>query len=341
MIGTVFRSEEIPAQDRFGRWQELIGRTRYGGSVRVADADAADFWAEGKVMELGAVTMLSMAFLPSRYLRNHRMIRQSDPELYHLSLLLDGELALDHAGRSATFAAHDLHMVDSSQPYDLRPVDAYRNRVVRGVGVDIPKELLPLPPRRIQELLGRAMPGRDGVGALLSDFLVGVVRQADTLRPSDAPRLGEALLDLLSVWSAQLLDAKTDVPPEARRRAMTESIRAFIRRNLHDPELTPPVIAAAHHISLSYLHRVFQQEFQGDTVAAHIRALRMEGARRDLADPALHGTPIHAVAARWGFPRASDFTRAFRAAHGCSPREFRFRPTAEWTQRQEPGRTVH
>jgi AraC-like DNA-binding protein len=85
------------------------------------------------------------------------------------------------------------------------------------------------------------------------------------------------------------------------------------------------VIAAAHHISLSYLHRIFQQRSQGETVAAWIRNRRLEGARRDLADPSLHGTPIHAIAARWGFPRASDFTRAFRAIHGQSPREFRLR----------------
>ncbi|MFF0222770.1 helix-turn-helix domain-containing protein [Streptomyces sp. NPDC004629] len=34
-------------------------------------------------------------------------------------------------------------------------------------------------------------------------------------------------------------------------------------------------------------------------------------------------TPIHAIAARSGFPRAADFTRAFRRAYGVSPSDYR------------------
>jgi AraC-like DNA-binding protein len=100
-------------------------------------------------------------------------------------------------------------------------------------------------------------------------------------------------------------------------------MRAFIRQNLHDPELTPTMVAAAHHISLSYLHRIFQQQASGETVAAWIRGQRLESARRDLADSALRTMPIHAIAARWGISRASDFTRAFRSAYGLSPKEYR------------------
>ncbi|GHH89757.1 hypothetical protein GCM10017771_41830 [Streptomyces capitiformicae] len=114
------------------------------------------------------------------------------------------------------------------------------------------------------------------------------------------------------------------LPEETRQRGTAERVRSFIRQNLHDPELAPPVVAAAHHISLSYLHRIFQQESPGETVGAWIRGRHLEGARRDLADPALRGLPGHALAARWGYPRASDFTRAFRPAYGLPPTEYRF-----------------
>lgn len=331
MIGTVFRSEDVPAEDRFDHWRELVGRTRSSDFI---SAHAADFWAECRRMELGPVTVWPSSFQPTRYRRSPKMVRQSDPELYHLTLLLGGGLALDHAGRTDTFGPHDLHLVDSSRPYDLRPygirsTDDPENRVVRGVGVDFPKALLPLPPHRVRELLGRGLPRREGMGVLLTEFLIGLDRQAETLQPSDAPRLGTVVLDLVSAWAAQALDAETALPQETRQRATAERIRTFIRQNLHDPELTPPVIAAAHHISLSYLHRIFQQQAPGETVAAWIRSRRLEGARRDLADSSLRTTPIHAVAARWGFPRASDFTRAFRTAYGLSPKEFRLQALSE------------
>ncbi|MBZ3901281.1 MULTISPECIES: helix-turn-helix domain-containing protein [Streptomyces] len=326
MIGTVFRSEDVPAGDRFDFWRELLGATRASETI---SAYSADFRAELRLMELGPVTVWPASFLPSRYRRDQRMVRRSDPELYHLTLLLDGALTLEHAGRYDTFGPRDLHLADSSRPYDIRSVDCRGAAVIRGVGVDFPKALLPLPPDRVRELLGRGLPGKEGLGGLLADFLTGLDRQAESLRPSDAPRLGTVVLDLLSAWFAHALEAEAALSPETRLHALTRRIRAFIRQNLHDPELTPPVIAAAHHISLSYLHRVFRQQTQGETVAAWIRARRLEGAARDLADPALRATPIHVVGARWGMPRASDFTRAFRTAYGLTPREYRLRALPE------------
>jgi AraC-like DNA-binding protein len=326
MIGTVFRTADVPADDRFDYWRELVGRTR---SSEASSPHAADYWAEYRLMELGPVIVWPSAFLPTRYRRSPRMVRQADPELFHLSLLLDGRLALDHSGRAHGFGPGDFHMVDSSRPYDLRSADGEEQRAVKGVGVDFPKALLPLPPHRVRELLGRGLPGREGVGALLTQFLVGLDRQAEVLGPSDAPRLGTVVLDLVMAWFAQVLDAETALPEETRHRVTARRVQDFIRQHLHDPDLTPPVIAAAHHISLSYLHRIFQQQAQGETVAAWIRGRRLEGARRCLADPSWRGTPIHAVAARWGFPRASDFTRAFRTAYGISPREYRLQALSE------------
>ncbi|MGW1672504.1 helix-turn-helix domain-containing protein [Streptomyces sp. NPDC002324] len=326
MIGTVFRSADVPAEDRFDFWRELLGATRASEAI---SPHSADFWGELRLMELGPVTVWPASFLPSRYRRDQRMVRRSDPELYHLTLLLDGSLALDHADRRDTFGPRDLHLADSSRPYDIRSADGGGTGVIKGVGVDFPKALFPLPPHQVRELLGRGLSGREGMGALLADFLIGLERQADSLQPSDAPRLGTVVLDLLSAWFAHALEAETALSPETRLHALTRRVQAFIRQNLHDPELTPPVIAAAHHISLSYLHRVFQQQTDGETVAAWIRARRLEGAGRDLADPSLRTIPIHAIAARWGMPRASDFTRAFRTAHGIAPSEFRLRALSE------------
>ncbi|MFG3357423.1 helix-turn-helix domain-containing protein [Streptomyces griseofuscus] len=47
------------------------------------------------------------------------------------------------------------------------------------------------------------------------------------------------------------------------------------------------------------------------------------GRRRDLADPALRDMPVHRIADRWGFKGHPTFTRAFRAAFGTSPQDYR------------------
>jgi AraC-like DNA-binding protein len=310
---------------RFDSWWELISQTR---ASDVISAHSDDFWAEYRLMELGPVAVWSASFLPTRFRRSPKMVRQCDPEMYHLTLVQEGRLAVDHAGRIDTFGPGDLHLADSSRPYDVRSTDSRESAAVKGVAVDFPKRLLPLPDYRVRELLGRGLHGQEGVGALLSNFLVGLDQHADSLQASDAPRLGTVMLELISAWFAQVLDAEDALSHGSRPAVSVEAIRAFIRQNLHDPDLSPPAVAGAHHISLSYLHRIFQRHGQGESVSAYIRRQRLKGACRDLADSSLRSTPVHAVAARWGFSRASDFNRAFRTAYDITPTEFRLRALA-------------
>ncbi|MFC5827363.1 hypothetical protein [Nonomuraea insulae] len=56
---------------------------------------------------------------------------------------------------------------------------------------------------------------------------------------------------------ASALDVPSALPPEIRRRGLPAQIHAFIRQNLGDARLTPDAIAAAHHISLRYPHKLF------------------------------------------------------------------------------------
>jgi len=126
---------------------------------------------------------------------------------------------------------------------------------------------------------------------------------------------------VLATRLARELDIRDWGTPEARRHAMLTTVQGFIRQNLGDAGLSPAAVAAAHHISLRMLHQLFHDE--GLTVAGYIRARRLECCRRDLADPALGSRPAAAIAARWGFASAADFSRAFRAAHGLPPAEYR------------------
>jgi AraC-like DNA-binding protein len=143
-----------------------------------------------------------------------------------------------------------------------------------------------------------------------------------TLRPVLVyPMIQRSAVDAASMPSEPV---ERDTPmDDRRRRALFHRIQAFIERHLTDPALDPTMIAEVHHISVRTLHRMF--ECYGYTVAEHIRALRMERCRCDLEDPAFHGRPIHAIAARWGLLSPAHFTRLFRSFYGLGPQEYRTR----------------
>ncbi|MFC9623223.1 helix-turn-helix domain-containing protein [Streptomyces sp. NPDC056930] len=321
LVETVLRTEDVPPKERFDRWREHLSRTH--GPAEIHSADVTDFPASQRILSLGAMRVWTMEHPPMTVHRTPELIRQADPGLYHLSLPLCGRMRMTRPGREAEYHPCDLVLQDTSHPYLMRAAAEGRTGTVLSTGLLVPRELLPLPKCGVDRLIDRPMSSRTGIGALLAQFLTRLAADAHSYEPCDGPRLGTVAVDLLSALFAHALAADESRPSEGRRPVLALRIRTYIQEHLHDPQLTPPGIAAAHHISTSYLHRLFEEE--DDTVATWIRHQRLERVRRDLADPALRSTPIHAVAARWGFPRAADFSRAFRAVYGLPPREYRHR----------------
>ncbi len=315
---TVFRSEDLPPGERFDAWRDLMNRTH--APMDLSSDHAADFHAHQRLITLGAVSVWPARFQQLVFRRTPKLIRRSDPEVYHLSLLVKGDARVSWGRENAAYEAFDFHSNDSMRPYEIWT----GSTPITSVGVEVPKDLLPMPRARADRAVARRMSARDGIGRLLARFLTQLASGAGSYRPSDGPRLGVVVNDLVGALFARTLDDERLLEPETRTRTLLLGIRDFIAANLHDGDLSPAVIAAAHHISVGYLHRLFRAE--GVTVGSHVRRLRLEGARRDLADPALAATPVHLVAARWGYPRAADFTRAFRTAYGTTPTEHRAAP---------------
>ncbi|MFE3739285.1 AraC family transcriptional regulator [Streptomyces sp. NPDC059134] len=318
LVESVYRSEDVPVADRFDRWRALVGETH--APVDVDSDHRKDFRVHQRNLSLGPVSVWPSSFQPVVFRRTRQLIRESDPEGLHVTLPLKGALCVSRGRNDALYGPDCLNVLDTSHPFEVRSIGGGDGRHT-GVGVEVPAALLSVPGHRIDRLAGLRVSAREGYGALLAQLLTQLATHDNAYNPADGPRLGTVVVDLLSALFAQALDAGSSLPEETHRRALELRIRAFIQANLHDPQLSPRTVAAAHHISVSYLHRLFQQE--DHTVASWIRGQRLDRARHALADPMSYATPVHAIGARCGFPRASDFTRAFRTAYGVPPTEYR------------------
>ncbi|MFF3492004.1 helix-turn-helix domain-containing protein [Streptomyces sp. NPDC002795] len=147
------------------------------------------------------------------------------------------------------------------------------------------------------------------------------------VRPEAVPAaagLADGAASLMTALVSERLDRAAPAEPG---HAMMLRIRAHIDSHLPDPGLTPDSIAGAHGISRRCLFKLFAAEDL--TVAGWIRTRRLERCARDLASPAAARQPIGMIAARWGLLDGRRFSRVFKTAYGCTPRDFRRRALAE------------
>jgi AraC-like DNA-binding protein len=317
IMQTVFDGMGLPTKDRLDGLNELLVNSVH--PMRILSDDPAEYRATLRALDLTAVDVVELTCSPSEIVRTPKLIRQHDPELCSLIMVMSGKLAVGQAGRETVLGEGELAVYDSSQPFQLGFAAGSETMTI--VRAHMPREFLGLSAERVEGLLGRSLPGGAGVGGLLTQFLSSVTTGSAEYRPTDLPRLGTVARDLMTALVTHYLDADDVVPDDSRRRTLLLRIDTFVQQHLPDPQLTPGTIAAAHHISVSYLHRLFAA--RDTTVAAWIRHQRLERARGALADAALQGVPVHRIAARWGFKDHPTFTRAFRAAFGISPADYR------------------
>ncbi|MBM7172111.1 helix-turn-helix domain-containing protein [Streptomyces sp. G44] len=200
---------------------------------------------------------------------------------------------------------------DGAEPVLLRESAAYELHLIR-----ISRRALTLTDEQVRELSGRD-PFADGpVASLLGTLLRQLVGTSPGRAPRTALRLAGAVAELVGLLAVEEAD-----PGPHGRDALVRRLRAYVDAHLWDRNLTPAAVAEAQHISIRYLHKLF--EGHGSTVGRWIQHRRLEEARRELARPGRADLTVSAVARRWGFASATHFSRSFRAAYGMSPSDWR------------------
>jgi AraC family transcriptional regulator len=109
------------------------------------------------------------------------------------------------------------------------------------------------------------------------------------------------------------------VPDTGRAPAWLAEAHAIIGRRFAE-KIALGSIAESVGVHPAHLARAFRRRY-GVSVGEHVRALRLEAARAQIAE----GTPLAMAAAQAGFSDQSHFTKAFSRAYGLPPSEYRRR----------------
>ncbi|MGW2476092.1 helix-turn-helix domain-containing protein [Streptomyces sp. NPDC001665] len=319
-----------PVHDEEGlaRWDSWWSDAAMPVSVATADGRAPD----GDVVthRLGAVTASAVVSGAQRVSRVP--VRRSGADEPDLVLLLHphGSATYRWRGDDVLAGPSVLLLHDSAQRCSLSYEGPFTALVLR-----VPARAVGLSAAQLGSVAGTALPTMSGTAALLASLLPAVTSPADWA-PRVGERLGAALVDLVTLLVLEHTASDSETVQDGPRGALVRRVRAYIDGHYRDPSLSPESIARAHHISLRYLHRVFEAE--ESTVGRLIQRRRLEESARELARPGRRAVTVAAVAQLCGFTNAAHFSRAFRQLHGCSPLEWRSRAFAASGVPDEAGR---
>jgi AraC-like DNA-binding protein len=276
----------------------------HGGDVHAR----MDFW------QLGVPDLFRNEGSGIRLVRTPKHVRAGSPERLALAVQVIGSGAFSQGGSDQVVRTGELMLVDLTAPYDFA-----WSRLGASQAFQIDYDDLGLSVETVRAAAQR-LPGSP-LYELVLHHLTLLPRISDELQGSrSAAMLGDATARLVRALVASAADDDRREHP-ALSEVLFTRVTWYARRHLADPGLTPERIAAEHNISLRYLYKLFAQRHL--SLEQWLIGERLEGARRQLADPAGRHRPIAAVAADWGFLDPGHFTRRFRAAHGMTPTEWR------------------
>jgi AraC-like DNA-binding protein len=309
-MSTVFSTCHVPVDARVDYWQQVIDRTLMPLRGR---HQRKDFRAQLVTGDVGSVRVAEATTPAGECYRTPKLVRGADHDRYQVDVVASGNVIVEQDGRQSRLGAGDIALLDPSRPVHYAASDS------RHVSVLFPRAMLSLRADDLAGLTAVRISGWHGTGALVSSLARQLPRHLDDYQADEAVRLGTALIDLLGTALASRLDRT--LPRDIRQRALLQNIYAFMDANLGDPALSPASVAAAHHISLRSLYKLFETE--PTTVAEWVRQRRLDRCRRDLLDPDLRDRPVAAIATRWGLPDPAHFSRLFTATHGVPPATYR------------------
>ncbi|WP_367137548.1 MULTISPECIES: helix-turn-helix domain-containing protein [Streptomyces] len=312
-MSVVLGTAEVPSAARAAYWHEAVAHTFIPLEVALLESTPAP--ATITSHRLGALQVSVVQAGPQRVERSVGLIARGGEDHLTLALQHRGTARLVQDGHQVELRPGTFAISDAGRPFAKELPEPFVFTAFHW-----PRSAVGVSEEDLRVLTATAFDTGDDTARLVAAYLEGLSRSAGSMEPQSASRLATTALDLLAVLAHERRGRS--VLPEAPEAALATLARVkdHILRHLGEPDLSPERIAAAHRVSVRYLHKLFR--FEGVTVARWIRRQRLDACRRDLARPTAGRVTVEAVAGRWGFVSASHFSRAFRAAYGVSPREW-------------------
>lgn len=309
-----WNTEDVRPAEQFAYYREAICQAFM--KLTPEPTDKSSFPARIERIGLGAGAINRVTFPGHLVHRSPSDIAASSSSCFYLNLKLAGRCRIEQDGRGVDLSPGQVGIFDSERLFALRhshgpslhvasfwvPTELLRNR--------LPPSFAFKPARVSDDPL---------VGHLIVETAHALNSAAASMPEEESARLFGVLLDLVALSLSR--EGRRRAEPMGLVEATWIALRRAVDSRLREPGLTASTVALSVGISERYVHKLFERA--GTTFASYVIDRRLDGAARDLKDPAMFGHAIGDIAFDWGFADLSHFTRRFKQRFGCTPRDWR------------------
>lgn len=310
-MGASFTTDAVPEGERAEYWQEVAGRVFLG--LRTEQKVRGPFFGTLDWQEAGPLMISRIHSSAQGVFRGEAEIARAPRECFFIGVQVAGICTVRQGPEEHQARPGDIEVLDGTRPGELSFETDYQRIVI-----SVPYNFLRPRLANLDRAVGNVAQSHQGVGALASSYLRAFA-QSRLPGPTWASA-SEILVDLVALaFNAPVAGATSEAA--SVREARRQKVRQYVEQNLANPSLSPATVAAHCRMSTRYLHALFAES--GETLMRWVLARRLQRCRDALADPTLRARSIADIAFSWGFHDLSHFGRAFKAAYGMTPRDWR------------------
>ena len=313
---TIFSSIGKAHDDVKRTWAAMTAREFYDGDMDGDINDAQSLTFDKVVSYPVSITHL-MSKAPLGYRRSWHHIRSNKVGVRVVWLVVRGALQIVRTQGSCTISSGSGGVLDSNVAFYAKLIcdeDSEHESFQIIVPADLVMTHLPY-----ADGCNDVFTLNSSEGVVVERLLNLLVETGEKLNRKMAQSLAGSLLDAIS---ASIGICHEDVPNRQRLADKRLSdIENYILMNLADPDLCSGKVASNCGISSRYLCYVLKaHKTSFSELLWHNRLLK---AQKLLVSPKTREYPINEIAFMSGFKSAAHFSRLFKAAYDCSPREYR------------------
>jgi AraC family transcriptional regulator, positive regulator of tynA and feaB len=317
----VWDTSEVSPTEGFDYYHGAICQA-FSHLVPIAEATARNnFFARVATTPVGSGFINRVHSTAHLVVRTEQEIARGDVDWYYLNYYARGCCIIDQNGGTVTIQAGDVGLFSGGIPFTLE----HRRRLqLSVVSFMVPRSAL-------VDRIGGEAPTRPLLvsnhavfGALVRETARTLVENSSGLADTTTHRLFESLFDFTCLTLRP--DAESH-PGGSRSHALFLAMRAHTDRHCRAPEFDAARLAAAHNVSVRYVHKLFEAHGSGETFGDYLAGRRLQWAAERLRSAAAKRDAITDIAYEAGFADLTQFYRAFRRRFGCTPGAFRNEPT--------------